>query len=280
MILAVAANAVSAVSFAMLAGLCAYFMGFRRHLVFPLLFLLISAAVIVAVSVSNILERAAHFTLVDRFEEYQECLILPFMLLFAYSWSAVSHLRLNEEYVALLHHRVKNDLQIVDSLFELEAGAEEPDARAALQSARARVAVISLAEQMSLEGGIPAPIDMAAFLSAIASRVAPDGGTGGNAIEVEADIRLEPYFAIPCGLLVAEAELVFYATGAALSLPLPRTRLATLGKGRYRLSSAVSLPAGFSSELADVLIYQLNGRRVEGQGTVIDFSVGATEGPL
>ncbi len=245
----------------------------RRAFAAPFLFLCAALGVLCLISVSNVLERSAAFAWIDRYEEYAEVLILPFVLVFAYSWASAERLAANEAYVGELHHRVKNSLQVVESLLGLQAeSTDEGPARSALREARLRVAALGSAERMSLASGLRGAVGMGEYLSSIAE------GLGVEA-EIEAGgIALGSSAAAACGMAATEVFLAARAEGAR-----PRASLSRSGPGRCAISIGgwkAPLPA-FSEEILGAMAGKLAGnlRFVEGRSLVIDFPDPGEEAP-
>ena len=123
------------------------------------LFLVLPLAIVMFVVIGNVLEHGGIDAGMDRVEEYLEVLIVPFFLLFVYAVGTEYQLaarRRNEasleaaldERSALLreiHHRVKNNLQVVASLIQLQKGAaQNPSAVEHIAAMAARVETMSL----------------------------------------------------------------------------------------------------------------------------------------
>ncbi|MBL8705199.1 MAG: sensor histidine kinase [Rhodospirillales bacterium] len=108
-----------------------------------------------------------------------------------------------------IHHRVKNNLQIVTSLLNLQAQRiRNPAAREALFAARERVSALSLLHRhLYLQQDVDA-IDFRSFLQELAeqlSAVMEGGGRDRVAIDVQAPtIRLASDQVVPLGLVVTE----------------------------------------------------------------------------
>jgi PAS domain S-box-containing protein len=108
-----------------------------------------------------------------------------------------------------VHHRVKNNLQVIVSLLSLQARGAPPEARAALGETRNRVHAMALTHQLLHENGDVARLKVGEYLSRLA-RLLSDGQRGRSppvSLTVEgadAPLTLELPRAIPCGLLVNE----------------------------------------------------------------------------
>jgi two-component sensor histidine kinase/ABC-type uncharacterized transport system substrate-binding protein len=117
---------------------------------------------------------------------------------------------LSEKNVLLkeVHHRVKNNFQVISSLLHLQsAGVEEENARAALMESDSRVRSMALIHERLYEEKDFSAIDFGEYARALADQIAMNyaDGTGRVALEVEADatpIALDR--SVPLGLLLNE----------------------------------------------------------------------------
>lgn len=116
-----------------------------------------------------------------------------------------------EEKVALLkevHHRVKNNLQIVASLLSLQAGrASSPEAVDVLQDTRNRVRSMALLHELLYRSGNLANIDFAAYVRELCLQLVRSFGPAAARIGVETRIvriKLPLEQAVPCGLIISE----------------------------------------------------------------------------
>ena len=105
-----------------------------------------------------------------------------------------------------VYHRVKNNLQIVDSLVLLHARQlTDPTAVAALHDLRNRIYALGLVHEQLMESADLKTFDIAPFLRELSANILRGGSSGGVALNVEAcalEVGLD--FAIPLGLLVTE----------------------------------------------------------------------------
>jgi len=105
-----------------------------------------------------------------------------------------------------VYHRVKNNLQIVDSLLLMQARRlTDPDAKAALENLRGRVFALGLVHHQLMGSKDLETFDIAPFLEELSRHLLE--GAGGT--EVSLSVRAAPLkvgldFAIPLGLLVTE----------------------------------------------------------------------------
>jgi PAS domain S-box-containing protein len=105
-----------------------------------------------------------------------------------------------------IHHRVKNNLQVIASLLNLQAGATEvPEARAALAESQGRIKSMALLYQLLYERQSFAHVDLGEYLRELAHHAIAT--TEVTHVNVEFDLiplKLDLHRAIPCGLLVNE----------------------------------------------------------------------------
>jgi PAS domain S-box-containing protein len=113
--------------------------------------------------------------------------------------------------VALLnevHHRVKNNLQVVASLLRLEAArSNHGDTKAVLADMQGRIRSMALLHETLYRSGIFASIELAGYLKQLATQTfrAQASGSGAVRLELElAPVQVSMDQATPCGLLVNE----------------------------------------------------------------------------
>ncbi len=105
-----------------------------------------------------------------------------------------------------VYHRVKNNLQIIDSFLVLQIRQlSDPDAKNALLSLRQRVYALGLVHHRLMDSKDLRTFDIAPFLKDLSSNILDSGGRRGVSLSVRSiplDVGLD--FAIPLGLLVTE----------------------------------------------------------------------------
>ena len=106
-----------------------------------------------------------------------------------------------------VHHRVKNNLQVIHSLFELQVDSiSDPTARACLADAQARVRAMALIHQVLYQSHDFAEVNFSDYLALLLRDL---GATLGRPeIVVRCDtqaVRMNLQRAIPSGLLMSEA---------------------------------------------------------------------------
>lgn len=165
-----------------------------------------------------------------------------------------------------MHHRVKNNLQIVSSLLNLQAQRiRQPEARAELYSARERVRALSLLHRHLYLQQEVQTIDFRSFLTELVEQMSgllEESHRHRIAFEIDAPtIRLASDQAVPLGLIVTEVITNAFKHG----FPSGRSgtiRIKLLVRGEEAelvisdngLSSTPSSTEGKSDGLGDVLI--------------------------
>jgi len=180
-----------------------------------------------------------------------------------------------------IHHRVKNNLQVIASLLSLQAGAAEtPEARAALAECQGRVRSMSLLHQQLYEHQSFAHVDLGDYLSELAQHAITS--TEVTNVNVEFDLtplKLDLHRAVPCGLLVNElltnACKHAFPDGRAGTV---RLELHVPGESEMALlvisDNGVGLPEGFvpgqstslGLQLVPLLAEQFGGELIVKQG--------------
>lgn len=211
--------------------------------------------------------------------------------------SSASLGRLLDEKEVLLkevHHRVKNNLQVISSLLSLQARrVSEPGTQAALQASQGRVRSIALLHERLYQSNDLANVDMSTYLAGLVSEVFRAAGRPGVRRQVSVEgLELSMELAMPCGLIVN--ELVTNALKHAFPAGEGEVRVElTKSDGRVRLSvvdDGCGLPRSAAGEVSSLgmklvrsLTDQLRGRLViergpgeRGTAFRVDFFPGGT----
>lgn len=121
----------------------------------------------------------------------------------------VDNLREKETMLREIHHRVKNNLQIITSLLNMqERKLKDPYSLELLRQTRGRINAIALVHRGLYEGDDLGVIDMRVFLSRLLSELKTGLGVDPNKVQVKMEIEklyLEPDTAIPTALFIVEA---------------------------------------------------------------------------
>jgi PAS domain S-box-containing protein len=117
-------------------------------------------------------------------------------------------LREKEVLLQEVHHRVKNNLQVVSSLLDMQSLAvESPDAIEVLQDSRNRVKTMSLVHEELYQAPDLARIDVGQYVRGIVSHLTTISEHAAKRVQCEVEVRdvaLDLDTAIPCGLIINE----------------------------------------------------------------------------
>jgi two-component sensor histidine kinase/FixJ family two-component response regulator len=107
-----------------------------------------------------------------------------------------------------MHHRVKNNLQIIASLLSLQADViQDARVRKMFEESQHRINTMALLHETLYQTGDLARIEFSAYIRTLVTQLFHAAGVSARriALEIEADeIPLEVTTAVPCGLLVNE----------------------------------------------------------------------------
>ncbi|HSO32076.1 MAG TPA: PAS domain S-box protein [Labilithrix sp.] len=167
----------------------------------------------------------------------------------------------------LLHevqHRVKNNLQVISSLMNMQLRkVDDAAARDALEECRTRVLAIALIHEKLYQSKDSGQVPFSDYIRSLASQVFHAGGASHDRIALELEIEevvLPVHRAIPCGLIVN--ELITNALKHAFPANRAGTVRVELAARHGRLlvgvkDDGVGLPAGFDLRASKTLGLQL-----------------------
>jgi len=207
-----------------------------------------------------------------------------------------THSSLQEKEVLLkeIHHRVKNNLQIISSLLSLQSNTIESEAtREVVRESQNRVRSMALIHEKLYQSASLARIDFGEYLRNLTRDLFRSYSAGSVSLKLQAeDINLDIDAAIPCGLIVNEL------VSNALKYAFPRTKggellitFSQVARDKFALSvtdNGIGLPAdldvrnpkSLGLQLVNMLVAQLRGTLdvVSDGGTtfMITFSTGKT----
>ena len=188
-----------------------------------------------------------------------------------------------------VHHRVKNNLQIVMSLLSLQAGQlRDPAAREALMQAQVRINALALVHRILHEIEDQSTVDLKRLIEELALQVT--GGLGGEASRLSVTTDVVPRdvtgdMAVPLALFTVESltNIFKHAYPAGEGTGRIEVSLRDIGAGRLRLAVEDN-GVGFDSEntgrsIGSRLIHtfgqQVGGtsaiRSNAGQGTIVEL---------
>ncbi len=108
-----------------------------------------------------------------------------------------------------VHHRVKNNLQIMVSLFNMQLRTlDDDDGRKALEEARARVTALALVHQALYEGDDLRTVDLAEFIDGLVRTLVDAAGGASKRVDVSVQVQASPapaHVAVPLALFIVEA---------------------------------------------------------------------------
>jgi PAS domain S-box-containing protein len=204
------------------------------------------------------------------------------------------HASLQEKDLLLkeIHHRVKNNLQIISSLLSLQSNTiESPETRELVRESQNRVRSMALIHEKLYRSENFAQIDFGEYLRNLTRDLFRSYSAGGVTLKLQAeDIELDIDAAIPCGLIVNE----LVSNALKYAFPQGRTgelliRFSQVAHDRYALSvtdNGVGLPQDLDVrqaktlglQLVNMLVTQLRGTLdvISDEGTtfLITFSTG------
>jgi len=120
----------------------------------------------------------------------------------------VQHLKERDVLLQEIHHRVKNNLQVISSLINMQVRKLEPGTnREALEECRTRVLAIALIHEKLYQSKNYAAVQFADYARSLAANVFHTLGVSRSGVSLELAIDPIPLSidrAIPCGLLINE----------------------------------------------------------------------------
>ncbi|HMO38745.1 MAG TPA: histidine kinase dimerization/phosphoacceptor domain -containing protein [Saprospiraceae bacterium] len=199
----------------------------------------------------------------------------------------------NELLLKEIHHRVKNNLEIVSSLLSLQsAQMEDSEVQNALQASRSRVQSMGILHQRLYQGENLAAIEMKDYLINLSEGLL-DTFNAEDRVKIECamqELELDVDTAVPIGLIVNEllTNALKYAfpegKPGAIKLSLEsmdaetlQLRIADNGVGK-KMGAAVQ-GTGFGTQLVNLLTRQLEGIMTQevNNGTIISFQFKKTK---
>lgn len=200
-----------------------------------------------------------------------------------------------EEKTALLHevhHRVKNNLQIVSSLLNLQARKATKEVADALSESQSRIKAMALVHQLLYESSDMSEVVLSDFLKNLTSLSVSMYGIDKKGIQLRLEddsrgVSLDVQRMIPCGLAVNELIMnaVKHAfTNRSSGLIVIRVALLNSSIQIQVKDDGCGLPAGFQwkasyglgSQLIPMFVHQLHGELItetDQSGTCVTISV-------
>jgi len=186
-------------------------------------------------------------------------------------------LREKEILLKEVHHRVKNNLQVIASLLRLQASTiADPALHELFRDSQNRVHAMVLIHEQLYQTPNLARVDFAAYLRELATRMlrsyTPQSAQVGLAFDADPGVVLDIDTAIPLGLILAE----LVSNGLKHAFPDGRTATLTVGLHADAASviltvrdDGVGLPGSFDLPTAGSLGLQLVGDLTEQLGGTV-----------
>jgi len=199
-------------------------------------------------------------------------------------------LREKELLLQEVHHRVKNNLQIISSLFNLEAEHASDETRRVLKRGQARIRSLSLVHEKLYRAANLSRIDLPGYIESLVTHLFHVYLVDPTQVRLETDfeeVSLDINSAIPCGLILNEliANTLKHAFPEGRK-GVVRIRLARGPGGAVELEVSddgiglpetidVRNPEGFGFQIINLLINQLEAKltldRTHGTSFVLKF---------
>lgn len=182
-----------------------------------------------------------------------------------------------------VHHRVKNNLQVVSSLLRLEAGrSDQPDTRAVLGDMQGRIRAMAQLHESLYRSGVFATVDLATYLKGLATQAVRALARGPGTVRLQLDLAALTVTmdqAMPLGILanelVSNAFKHGFADGRAGDLNITLAPVADSACWRLCVSdTGAGLPADFAARRGQSLGLQLAQSLAGQAGGVLDIGPG------
>ncbi len=173
--------------------------------------------------------------------------------------------REKEVLIKEVHHRVKNNMQIISSILNLQSGSiRDPSARECLAECQNRIRSMALVHEKLYRSGSLSRIDFAEYLRSLSAALFHSCRTDAELVRLDfeaMDIFLDVNTAIPCGLVANELIInaLKYGFPAGRSGRL-RVALDAIGDGHFRMVVAddgVGFPKDLDFRMTESLGLQL-----------------------
>ena len=179
-----------------------------------------------------------------------------------------------------IHHRVKNNLQIIISLLQLQSDhIEDPGLRHLLVESEVRIRSMAIVHETLYQSDNLAAIDLGDYVDSLSPYLMHTYGIDNVTLKMETEkLMVDLDMAIPCGLILNEliTNAIKHAyepeQGGQLSIGLTRT-----ASGNIRLKIADNgrgLPPGFDWSRSETLGMQLLQGLAQQLGATVDMDSG------
>ena len=193
-------------------------------------------------------------------------------------------LREKEALLREVHHRVKNNLQVITSILRLESGrSDNPASIAVLQDMQDRVRSMALLHETIYRTGTFSAIDLGDYLRQVATQAFRALQSGPGNVQLRLDLgtlRLSLDQATPCGLLANEllsnSFKHGFANGGSGEISVELQALDEANHWRLRVhDTGVGLPADFQTRREGGLGLKLVAGLAEQIGGHLEIGPGA-----
>jgi two-component sensor histidine kinase len=189
-------------------------------------------------------------------------------------------LQLKEVLLREIHHRVKNNLQVISSLLKMQARQlRDPQARALFQESQNRVRAMALIHEKLHRSPDLARVDMADYIRSLATCLCRSAEVNPGQVTLTVDVAAGPLgidTAIPCGLIINEL------VSNALKHAFPQGQKGAIGidlrlQGEKQLAltvrdNGVGLPGHVDVRHTESLGWQLVNALTHQLGGVLDIN--------
>ena len=182
-----------------------------------------------------------------------------------------------------VHHRVKNNLQVISSLLRLETGrSAQPDTRSVLADMQGRIHAMAQLHEALYRSGVFATVDLAGYVKGLATQAVRilAGREGSVRLQLGlAALKVTMDQAMPLGLLanelISNAFKHGFANGRSGDLNITLAPLPDSVRWRLCVSdTGAGLPADFAARLGQSLGLQLAGDLARQAGGMLDVGPG------
>lgn len=196
---------------------------------------------------------------------------------------------LDEKEVLLkeVHHRVKNNLQIISSLLALQArDKDDPQVRRMFEESQGRIRSMALIHEQLYQSGELSRIDFLEYVRRLSAYLMESTGDEDGHVKLQIDVAPVPLplnLAIPCGMILN--ELVSNALKHAFPARSGTVRIGfESSESRFRLSvrddgigldsaSTVGKPGSLGLKVVDALTRQMGGELTVASDGGTEFTV-------
>lgn len=162
-----------------------------------------------------------------------------------------------------VHHRVKNNLQVISSLLNLQLNViTNTETRELIRESQNRVRSMALIHEKLYQSDNLGQIDLEDYLRSLTRDLFRSYGVGGINLKLEVeDIKVDVDTAIPCGLvvneLVSNALKYAFPHGREGEVHLKVTKVSRQQVAMSVSDNGIGLPADLASRSSDTLGFQL-----------------------